>query len=496
MSTPSVTVVRLPVPSTPAFLLTVSGAGLFGTAIAVGSPWLIAAALMGPLLAVVARPEGATLCFVLAAYINLPVLLSKATGIYLLNSASVLLLLVPLAAYVLVRRDVLVITPALGLLVAYLAALVISALAAGASETSAQTVTNFATEGLLLYVLVTNAIRTTGMVRAVLWALLAAGAIMGAVSVFQELTHTYRTTLGGLGQVNRLDAGVAGIDDARPRLAGPVGEKNRYAQVLLVLLPFAAWAARYEARRALRLAAIVSGALALGGIVLTFSRGGFVALVVLVVAMVAAGLVRLRHVLAVTLAFAALVMIAMPDYVARLQTLSQADAAASQDGGADGALRGRATENLAALHAFGDHPVLGVGPGEFFARESTQYANALDLRFLDTRRRAHSLYLEMAADTGLLGLLLFLAIVTTTMVALWRLARFWEARWRYDHSALARALVLALVAYLTSGLFLQLAYQRYFWLLVAVANAAIWAMTREGDEMVASQAGNSNGENP
>src|SRR5215213_9713341 len=114
MSTPSVTVVRLPVPSTPAFLLTVSAAVLFGTAIAVGSPWLIAAALMGPLLAVVARPEGATLCFVLAAYINLPVLLSKATGIYLLNSASVLLLLVPLAAYVLVRRDVLVITPALG----------------------------------------------------------------------------------------------------------------------------------------------------------------------------------------------------------------------------------------------------------------------------------------------------------------------------------------------------------------------------------------------
>jgi putative inorganic carbon (HCO3(-)) transporter len=448
----------------------------------VGTPWLIVLALAGPLLAVVARPEGATLCFVLAAYLNLPVLLSKATGIYLLNSASVLLLLVPLAAYVLVRRDVLVITPALGLLVAYLGALVVSAVAAGASAASAHTVTNLATEGLLLYILLTNAIRTTGMVRAVVWALLAAGAIMGAVSVFQELTHTYRTTLGGLGQVNRLDAGVPGIDDGRPRLAGPIGEKNRYAQVLLVLLPLALWAARYEARRALRVAALGCGALVLCGIVLTFSRGAFVALVVLVAGMLAAGLLRLRHVLALTLAFVALVTIVMPDYVARVQTLQQADAAATSTGGsADGALRGRATENLAALHAFGDNPVLGVGPGEFFARESTAYANALDLRFLGTRRRAHSLYLEMAADTGVIGLGLFLAIISTTMVALWRLARFWDARRRYEGGALARALVLALVAYLTSGLFLQLAYQRYLWLLVALANAAIWAMTREAD---------------
>jgi putative inorganic carbon (HCO3(-)) transporter len=170
----------------------------------------------------------------------------------------------------------------------------------------------------------------------------------------------------------------------------------------------------------------------------------------------------------------------MPHYVARLQTLQEADGAVTQSGGgADGALRGRATENLAALHAFGDHPIIGVGPGEFFARESTAYANALDLRFLGTRRRAHSLYFEMAADTGVAGLALFLAIVATTMAGLWRLARFWEARRGFAESALARAFVLSLVAYMTSALFLQLAYQRYFWLLIAVANAALWALGRE-----------------
>jgi putative inorganic carbon (hco3(-)) transporter len=486
MSTPAATIPRVPVPSSRALVLVVGGATLIGAAIAARAPWLIILALAGPLVAVIARPEGATLCFVLAAYLNLPVLLSKATGIYLFNSAFVLLLLVPLAAYLLVRRDVLVVTPTLGLIVAYLGVLVISAVAAGASAESAHAVTGLATEGLLLYLLLTNAVRTTGMVRAVIWALLVAGAIMGAVSVFQELTHTYRSTLGGLGQVNRVDGAV--LDDARPRLAGPVGEKNRYAQVLLVLLPLAMWAGRYEARRALRVAALGCGALALCGIVMTYSRGGFVALVVLVIAMLATGLMRARHMIALTVVFAALVTVVMPHYVARLQTLQAADGAVTQSGGeADGALRGRATENLAALHAFGDHPILGVGPGEFFARESTAYANALDLRFLGGRRRAHSLYLEMAADTGVAGLALFLAIAATTMAGLWRLSRFWDGRRRFAESALARAFVLSLVAYLTSGLFLQLAYQRYFWLLIAVANAALWALGRERSTRVALQ---------
>ena len=41
------------------------------------------------------------------------------------------------------------------------------------------------------------------------------------------------------------------------------------------------------------------------------------------------------------------------------------------------------------------------------------------------------------------------------------------------------AFMLALLAYMTSGIFLQLAFQRYLWLLVALANATIWILTRE-----------------
>jgi O-antigen ligase len=119
-----------------------------------------------------------------------------------------------------------------------------------------------------------------------------------------------------------------------------------------------------------------------------------------------------------------------------------------------------------------------VGPGQFFTRYSAEYGNALDLRFLRENRRAHNLYLEIAADTGALGLAAFLAIVGVTMTQLWRLSVFWRRR-QPELAGLAQAFLLALVAYMATGIFLQLAYQRYFWFLLALASATVWVLKRE-----------------
>jgi O-antigen ligase len=164
--------------------------------------------------------------------------------------------------------------------------------------------------------------------------------------------------------------------------------------------------------------------------------------------------------------------------VLRLESLAQADSALSESPAVDGAVQGRATENLAAFHVFRDHPLLGVGPGQFFNRYSAEAGNALDMRFLKQNRRAHNLYLEIAADTGALGLAAFLALVGVTLVQLRRLAQFW--RWANPELAsLADALLVALIAYMASAVFLQLAYQRYFWFLLALGNATIWILRRE-----------------
>jgi putative inorganic carbon (hco3(-)) transporter len=475
-------------PAGRAQLPALAAAALLGVAIAARAPALIGLAAVPLALAAIARPDAAIVVFATAFYLNLPVL--AAHDFHLspaLSSSVALLLLVPALADIVLRRRPLVVTPALALMIGYLVALVLSAtLAAGARPATVAPIATFLEEGLLLYLLVTNVVRTPARLRAVLWSVVLAGAFLGMLSVWQEATHAYHTTLGGLAQVDATGFNVGSGKDVRPRLAGPIGEKNRYAQVLLVLLPLAISRASAERRRWLRLLGAGCAALIVCGVALTFSRGAAIAMGVLLLVMAALRMISVRRLVALVLALIVLVAVVAPDYARRLQTLGAADSALSGSSAADAAIQGRATESLAAFHVFRDHFVLGVGPGQFFSRYSAQYGNALDLRFLDQNRRAHNLYLEIAADTGALGLALFLGIVGVTMRQLWRLSAYLRRRRDPALASLAQALLLGLVAYLATGLFLQLAYQRYFWFLVALANAAIWICRREVERSGAS----------
>jgi putative inorganic carbon (hco3(-)) transporter len=136
----------------------------------------------------------------------------------------------------------------------------------------------------------------------------------------------------------------------------------------------------------------------------------------------------------------------------------------------DGAIMGRAGANLAALRVYADHPVIGVGPG-LFPSYYRQQAIEVGLRVADTSRAAHNLYLHIAAETGTIGLVCFLAILAVTLRDLRRGQR--RLRHTDPQQALLRGgLLFAVVGYLATGVFLQLSYQRYFWLLMAVAGAA------------------------
>jgi O-antigen ligase len=456
----------------------------FGAGVGLGFVPLIALALVPLAIAFVLGADGALIAFAVGFYLNLPVVIVHQTGAPgALASALAALLLLPFFGYVVMARQPLVVTPALGLMVGYLAALTLSAtLAPGGGPETTSEITNFITEGLLLFVLVTNAVRTTRTLRLALWSVAVAAGVMGLISLWQGFTHSYGNDLFGMARLDRtgldLASGALGGEAPQPRLAGPIGEKNRYAQVLLVVLPLVVYLVRSEARRSLRLLAGGAGVLALCGMMLTLSRGAAVALGVVLLVAATVGFVRVRHIALAAVAIVGLTFAVAPDYITRVQSLSAADSALATDSSADGAVVGRATENLAAYHAFADHPLLGVGPGQYFRQYSQKYANQLNLRFLDTNRRAHNLYLEIAADTGVVGLAAFLAIVIVTMLGLWRMNVLWRNR-HPPHAHLALALLLAVVAYMSSGVFLQLAYQRYFFFLVALANAGIWVLRRE-----------------
>jgi len=477
---------RLPNPSrTIAVVMCLVTAAACGLALAMTGSLLPLILLVGAGLGVglLARPEVGTLTFLALMWVNAPGVAARYHGFpdVLVNTV-VLLLFVPVAGYLLSRRS-LVVTPALFAILFFLVGNLVSAAMSQDPAAGWGRILSFLSEGLLVYLLVTNAIRTPATMRAATLVLVLAAVFMAGLSVHQELTGAYRDPYLGFSQTTRQeDAAYLQPDaDSRPRMMGPVGEQNRYAQILLVVLPLALFGLNLRGKRWRRIAAIGAGVMIVAGVLLTFSRGAAVALALLLVAMVIWKHLRLKHLLAVACAFLVTMLLIAPEFVTRLDTIRTASSLVtgeSDDESPDNAILGRTTSNLAALLVFVDHPIFGVGPNLYAARYSQDYGNELGLRHLGTSRRAHNMYLEWAAELGIVGLAAGVGALVVTIVQLRALRRYW--RWRQPaYSNMAGAYALALVAYMGTAVFLHLSYERYFFTLLAIANAVIWILSRE-----------------
>jgi putative inorganic carbon (hco3(-)) transporter len=431
--------------------------------------------------------------FFFVFYTNLAVVLTRFHGVpQIIGSSIAVLLLIPVTRALVVERQPLVVTPVLPLVLIFLGTLFLAGVRSPEPAVVQNSLGLYLTEGLLLYLLVSNAVRTTPLLTRVIWTLILAGALMGGLSIFQELTQSYANDYGGFAQVDRLDSGGgfnvapdAAEKDLRPRLGGPIGSENRYAQILAVVLPLALIRAFRDPRRSRRLAAGAASVLIAGGIFLTFSRGAAVAVAVTLLMTLLLRELKLRNVLPALAVLTAIVFFVVPDYVVRLSSLEGVTALSSTSTDStnrpDSSLAGRETENLAALHTFIDHPLTGVGPGVYFAEYSRDYANRLGLRYLGSERRGHSLYLELTADTGIIGLTAFIAMVGVPLVLLFRSARYWRDR-DPERAIIASSFLFALIAYLASAMFLHLSYQRYFWAVLGLASAALWALRRDQED--------------
>ena len=383
------------------------------------------------------------------------------------------LLGIPIARAVILRGEAIVMTPAVPLIVLFIAIQFVGTLFALYPWLAFEKVLVSASEGLLLYVLITNAIRTRTMLRGAIWTLLTAGALLGAIGVFQTITQTFGNAYFGFAQ-----ASPGG------RLFGPIGDPNYYAQIMVVLLPLAFYAYSSARSRLGRIALVGAGLLITAGTVLTFSRGAAVSLGLVFLLMVATGAIRIRSLVLAAIGVSVLVM-AVPEYGKRLSRLPETAGLLVSGSGpgiqnADRAIRGRVTEMVATGLVFVDHPILGVGPGmaRFYYPRYAEIAGGYARK---KSRASHSMLLGLAAEHGIPGLLVFAMIVLVTLRDLRRAQRRWQER-RADLSHLATGLMVSLILYLTVGLFLHAAYIRYFWVLMALAGAAGWILALEDRE--------------
>jgi putative inorganic carbon (hco3(-)) transporter len=447
---------------------------------------LAAAIVVVAALPLLLWPQAATVLTAFLLYINFPAILTKQLGMPEIVAGSFILLLgLPLIHYLVLRRERLRVDSTWGWMLVFLLALLISSLGAIDKTIALGRVQGYLFEGVLLYLLVINSIRSMTTLRRVIWAALAAGSLVSALSLYQDATGSYTQEFGGLAYRNYVVAADS-PDREGParretwdRAQGPVNEPNRFAQIMVVLLPLAVFTYRNGGSTAARLGAAAAGLLIFGGMLLTLSRGAFLTLVLIAAAMAAMRWVRTSHLLACAVVLLFAIPIVSPHFVPRMLSIVNVGdligGGPADAGAADGAMLGRTTVMLAALHTFLDHPAVGVGPGQFPPFYVAAYSDNPEIKFRDLRgasRRAHNLYLEMAAETGLIGLTTFLAIVLLLVRELWRARQRWLAA-DPERAELATAFCLSLLAYLTTAVFLHVSYQRYYWFLIAMAGATL-----------------------
>jgi O-antigen ligase len=135
----------------------------------------------------------------------------------------------------------------------------------------------------------------------------------------------------------------------------------------------------------------------------------------------------------------------------------------------DHGFRGRVSEALSALLMIREHPLFGVGSAQVEARYQ-EYASRLGI---DSRshRGTHSLYLEVAAELGVIGLAAFGALLFVLFRGLLRCVRQLRATGLVDDGAWVGGFALGLTGYFAAALFLHLSYAHLLLLLLGVGFA-------------------------
>jgi O-antigen ligase len=307
------------------------------------------------------------------------------------------------------------------------------------------------------------------------WTVVIAIAALAIVSLLQAVLGAYGSNFAGFARGKAEGAGVF-------RASGPL-DPNVFGQVLVATAMLALYLGLSARSRDGRALGLVASGVCLAASALTGSRGALVA--------VAAAFFLLfllapipRRVVATAGALALLAaLIFLPSGLKARVGLPTSSADSQQvavvQKGSASALRGRESENLAALEMFRDYPIFGVGPHNY-PLHYLDYSEEIGLDPRLEQREPHSLYLGALAETGIVGAAAFLAILCIALRGAWRARMTLTGR----DALLAEGIFVALVTFLVAALFLHLTYPRYLWMMVGlgfVAGHLAWLKSRDPD---------------
>jgi O-antigen ligase len=243
------------------------------------------------------------------------------------------------------------------------------------------------------------------------------------------------------------------------RAAGIIAEPNFAAGILVVSLPFFAYfsAVKNQSRRSQ--ACYLAGMLmTISAIYFTGSRMGILLIMLFVIGACIIHrdeIMKKSYILPVlfTLPIGLYLLTALRSTTTRrfLRLISYL-----QGGAGDGSIRERLDLLMSGINMLGDKPMTGVGPGNFpiAIQEYLGY---------DSIKYSHNTYIDVASQTGLIGLCLFFLVLILIFKSLLYI----------DHDRLSSHYILSYILLLGSMFFLSNLFSTYFWFVFAPVSATI-----------------------
>ncbi|MEZ5911947.1 MAG: O-antigen ligase family protein [Paracoccaceae bacterium] len=202
--------------------------------------------------------------------------------------------------------------------------------------------------------------------------------------------------------------------------------------------------------------------LGLPAVVLTFARSAAIAMALTVLVF---AILNRRHrafpfvLMTLVLAIAAAIPFVPPLFWERMATLT--------DFGLDRTLLRRVSYNVIGLHLWIEHPILGIGPGNYPFHYTMPEFRWMPGRELPPRQ-LHNTYMEVATETGIIGVSLFLAAVLSSLRRAVIAARCAVA----GISPMAEALAYGFATFLAASVFMPNEDTKFMWIFAGLCVVA------------------------
>jgi len=265
--------------------------------------------------------------------------------------------------------------------------------------------------------------------------------------------------------------------------SGAIGDNNALATAMLMIIPMLYYLYRYSALKLVRLGFMAALVLSVIATIGTYSRGGFVGMLVVGLFMLKNSRNKVATACLLVLSAALVYGLAPATWFARLDTINTATD--------DGSFMGRVVAWKMSVLIAMSHPLTGGGPHAVHRLLvwDTYRPLLYTLDFITTPpadirpHAAHSIWFEVLGDLGFPGLVLFLAILAAAFWKCRNIARLTRNQpalaWAAD---LAHMLQISLAVYVATGSALSLGYFEMYYIILALLSRVDRTVRQTRDE--------------